>query len=88
MEKFSFVVLDPVGLHARPATVLVNAAGKHASEIKLTYNEKTINLKSIMGLLSIGVPTQASVEITAEGSDAKEAIEALSKVIKEQNIGE
>ncbi len=88
MEKFGFVVLDPVGLHARPATVLVNAAGKHASEIKLTYNEKTINLKSIMGLLSIGVPTQASVEISAEGADEKEAIEALRKVIQEQNIGE
>ena len=37
MEKFSFTVIDPVGLHARPATILVNQASKFASNVKLLY---------------------------------------------------
>ena len=62
MEKYSFVVADPVGLHARPATILVNQASKFASNIKLIYNGKEVNLKSIMGVMSLGVPTKAEVE--------------------------
>ena len=44
-EKLSFVVSDPVGLHARPATILVNQASKFTSNIKLVYNGKEVNLK-------------------------------------------
>ena len=62
-EKLSFVVSDPVGLHARPATILVNQASKFTSNIKLVYNGKEVNLKSIMGVMSLGVPTKATVEI-------------------------
>ena len=83
MEKYSFVVADPVGLHARPATILVNQASKFTSNIKLTYNGKEVNLKSIMGVMSLGVPTKASVEITAEGEDEKDAIASIEKVVKE-----
>ena len=71
-EKLSFVVSDPVGLHARPATILVNQASKFTSNIKLIYNGKEVNLKSIMGVMSLGVPTKATVEIVAEGEDEKE----------------
>ncbi|MFR5748553.1 MAG: HPr family phosphocarrier protein, partial [Thomasclavelia spiroformis] len=53
-EKLSFVVSDPVGLHARPATILVNQASKFTSDIKLVYNGKEVNLKSIMGVMSLG----------------------------------
>ena len=87
-EKLSFVVSDPVGLHARPATILVNQASKFTSNIKLVYNEKEVNLKSIMGVMSLGVPTKATVEIVAEGEDEKDVIESIAKVIKEQKVAE
>ncbi len=87
-EKLSFVVADPVGLHARPATILVNQASKFQSDIKLIYNGKEVNLKSIMGVMSLGVPTKASVEIVAEGPDEAEVIASISKVIKEQKVAE
>ncbi|WP_281678767.1 phosphocarrier protein HPr [Eggerthia catenaformis] len=88
MEKYSFVVADPVGLHARPATILVNQASKFASNIKLIYNGKEVNLKSIMGVMSLGVPTKAEVEITAEGEDEKDAITSIEKVVLEQKVAE
>lgn len=87
-EKLTFKVSDPVGLHARPATILVNAATKFTSNIKLVYNGKDVNLKSIMGVMSLGVPTKATVEIIAEGEDEKAVIEAISKVIVEQKVAE
>ena len=88
MEKLSFVLSDPVGLHARPATILVNQASKFSSNINLIYNGKSVNLKSIMGVMSLGVPTKATVEIEAEGEDEKDVIESIAKVIKEQKVAE
>ena len=85
MEK-KFTIIDPMGLHARPATVLVNTAGKFASEVTLDYNGKTVNLKSIMGVMSLGVPTNAEITIKAEGEDATEAIDALVQTLAEQNL--
>ena len=84
-EKLSFVVSDPVGLHARPATILVNQASKFTSNIN---NGKEVNLKSIMGVMSLGVPTKATVEIVAEGDDEKDVIASIAKVIKEQKVAE
>ena len=85
MEK-KFTIIDEMGLHARPATVLVNTAGKFASEVTLEYNGKTVNLKSIMGVMSLGVPHNAEVTIKAEGDDAADALDALVKTLAEQNL--
>ena len=87
MEKI-FTITDETGLHARPATVLVNTASKFGSEISLTYRDKKVNLKSIMGVMSLGVPTKATVEIEAEGEDEKDVIDSIAKVIKEQKVAE
>jgi len=86
--SLSFVVCDPVGLHARPATILVNKANHYESDMKIIYNGKEMNLKSIMGVMALGVPTQAEVIITADGNDEKEAIAQIRKAIKEQKVGE
>ena len=86
-KELSFVVSDPVGLHARPATILVNQASKFTSNIKLVYNDKEVNLKS-MGVMSLGVPTKATVTIVAEGDDEEDVIASIAKVIKEQKVAE
>ena len=54
MKEVSVLVVDPVGLHARPATVAVNAASKFKSDVKITFNGKSVNMKSIMGVMSLG----------------------------------
>ncbi|MCL1990684.1 MAG: phosphocarrier protein HPr [Defluviitaleaceae bacterium] len=85
MEK-KFTIIDEMGLHARPATVLVNTAGRFAAEIALNYNGKSVNLKSIMGVMSLGVPHNAEIVITAEGDDAAEALAALEASLTVQDL--
>ncbi|WP_440894875.1 phosphocarrier protein HPr [Amphibacillus sp. Q70] len=76
------------GVHARPATVLVNKAGSFSSDITLEYNGKSVNLKSIMGVMSLGIPMDAEIKIVADGADQEDAIKALDEVIKQEGLGE
>lgn len=88
MEKREFHVVAETGIHARPATLLVQAASKFNSDINLEYNGKSVNLKSIMGVMSLGVGQGADVTITADGDDAKEAIEAIADTMKKEGLAE
>ena len=85
MEKI-FKITDETGLHARPATVLVNTASKFNAEISLTYRDKKVNLKSIMGVMSLGVGQGADVVISAEGADADDAIAAISETMTKEGL--
>lgn len=86
MKEISVLVVDPVGLHARPATVAVNAASKFKSDVKVAYNGKTVNMKSIMGVMSLGIPTQSEITITCEGEDEEEAIKQIEDILKAQKV--
>ncbi len=86
MKDFNALVVDPVGLHARPATVAVNAASKFKSEIKLTYKGRSVNMKSIMGVMSLGIPTQSEITISAEGEDAEAAVATIEEVLRTQKV--
>ena len=88
MEKREFHLVAETGIHARPATLLVQAASKFNSDINLEYNGKSVNLKSIMGVMSLGVGQGADVTITADGDDAKEAIEAIADTMKKEGLAE
>ncbi len=83
-----FIITDPVGLHARPTTLLVNEASKFAAESKIIVDGKEANLKSIMGVMSLGIANGAEFAIETEGSDAEAAMEAIANVIAEAKIGE
>ncbi|MCI6089939.1 MAG: phosphocarrier protein HPr [Solobacterium sp.] len=86
MKEISVLVVDPVGLHARPATVAVNAASKFKSEVKVAYNGKTVNMKSIMGVMSLGIPTQSEITISCDGEDEEEAIKQIEDILKAQKV--
>ena len=88
MEKREFHIVAETGIHARPATLLVQASSKFNSDINLEYNGKSVNLKSIMGVMSLGVGQGADVTITADGDDAKEAIEAIADTMKKEGLAE
>ena len=87
MKEQTFKITADTGVHARPATLLVNRAGQFESEVEMSYNDKTVNLKSIMGVMSLGIPKGAEIKITADGSDEEEAIKGIEEVIKE-HLGE
>ncbi len=86
MREIKVIVVDPVGLHARPATVAVNAASKFKSEVNISYKERSINMKSIMGVMSLGIPTQSEITITCEGEDEDAAIQAIEDILKAQKV--
>lgn len=88
MEKREYHVKAETGIHARPATMLVQAASKYNSEITLEYQGKSVNLKSIMGVMSLGVGQGSDVTISAEGSDEAEAIEGIEETLKKEGIAE
>lgn len=82
-----FTVIDPVGLHARPATVIVTEAGKFASDLKIEVEGKEADLKSVMGVMALAIGTGQEFTVTAEGSDSSEAMEAVTKSIIATEIG-
>ncbi len=73
MAEKQFKVVAETGIHARPATLLVKAS-RFDSEIHLEYKGKKVNLKSIMGVMSLGVGQGADIMISAEGNDANDAL--------------
>src|SRR5699024_11587307 len=84
MEKKEFHVIAETGIHARPATLLVQAASKFNSDVTLEYNGKSVNLKSIMGVMSLGVGQNADVVMSADGADEAEAIAAIEETMKKE----
>ena len=88
MEKRDMKVTASEGVHARPATSLVQVAGKYEADINLEYNGKSVNMKSIMGVMSLGIPSGSEITFSAEGSDEKEAVEAIAQKAKEEGLGE
>ncbi|GAD16400.1 phosphocarrier protein HPr [Lentilactobacillus otakiensis] len=88
MEMSRFKVLAETGIMSRPATRLVMAAQNYASDVTLTYNGKTVNLKSIMGVMSLGIPQDSYVEIQANGEDEQEAMAGIVDYLKSEGVVE
>ncbi|WP_453997305.1 phosphocarrier protein HPr [Bacillus nitroreducens] len=88
MAEKTFKITSDSGIHARPATLLVQAAGQFNSDIQLEYNGKSVNLKSIMGVMSLGIGQGAEVKIVAEGADADAAIAKLTEIMDKEGLGE
>lgn len=82
MVTNKIVVESKTGLHARPATLLVKKASSFKSEIYIEYNGKRANVKSLIGVLSLGVVKGANIEVITEGIDEAEANEAIIELIK------
>ncbi|MBZ5749032.1 phosphocarrier protein HPr [Metabacillus rhizolycopersici] len=88
MAEKTFTIIEESGIHARPATLLVQAVSNFSSEINLEHNGKSVNLKSIMGVMSLGIAKGAEIKVIASGSDENEAIAAVTETITKQGLGE
>ncbi len=75
------VVQNQVGLHARPATFFIQRANEYKSSVWIEKDEKRVNAKSLLGVLSLGVTKGTSVTILAEGTDEEEAVGDLVNLI-------
>ncbi len=86
MTEVKVLVTDPVGLHARPATVAVNAASKCKCKVTISYNGRSVDMKSIMGVMSLGIPTQSEIVITTDGEGEEEALNSIIETLKAQKV--
>ena len=77
MKTFEYTIKDELGIHARPAGLLVKEAKKFESECTITKDGKTKKLTQLMMLMSLGVKQGETVTVTAEGADEDTAIEGL-----------
>ncbi len=88
MKSFIAIVSDEIGIHARPASVVISSASKFESDLQLitTKDNKQANLKSVMQVLSLAVRYEAEIKVTAEGSDEDEAIEHIKASMVKNGI--
>ena len=82
MIEGAVVVQNQLGIHARPAALLVQVAGRFQSEIYLSKGDvKRINAKSIMGVMMLAAEQGAEIVVETEGADEQEALEALTEML-------
>ena len=75
------VINNQVGLHARPATFFIQKANEFKSSIWVEKEERRVNAKSLLGVLSLGVVKGTAITMIADGSDEEEAIATLAELI-------
>ena len=85
MKEFSYTIKDELGIHARPAGLLVKEAAKFSSDVKLKKDDKEVDAKRIIGVMSLGTKQGETVTITANGDDEEQAITAI-KEFMENNL--
>ncbi|TMF43641.1 MAG: HPr family phosphocarrier protein [Chloroflexi bacterium] len=78
----SLVITNKVGLHARPARLLVQTAAQFQARISVQCGEKTANAKSILGVLKLGAARGDTLVLHAEGEDAEQAVETLTSLAR------
>ncbi len=81
MTTKEVVINNQVGLHARPATFFIQKANEFKSSIWVEKEERRVNAKSLLGVLSLGIVKGTAVTIIADGADEEDAIKTLSELI-------
>ncbi|MDU2681204.1 MAG: HPr family phosphocarrier protein [Clostridium sp.] len=82
MVSKEVVVNNGTGLHARPATLLVKKASSFKSDVSIEFNGKKANVKSLIGVLSLGVTKGAAITVLASGDDEALAVEEIAKLVE------
>ena len=76
------MVQNQVGLHARPATFFIQKANEFKSSIWVEKEERRVNAKSLLGVLSLGIVGGTTIRIIADGTDEETAVESLVKLVQ------
>ncbi len=85
MQKFNYVIKDEVGIHARPAGLLVKEAKKYESTIQIVKDSKSAVATKLMAVMGLGVKCGDTVEVVVEGADEAVAFEGI-KAFFESNL--
>ncbi len=84
MVNREVTINNQVGLHARPATFFIQKANEFKSVIWIEKEDRRVNAKSLLGVLSLGIVKGTTVNIIADGADENEAVETLTDLIDKE----
>ncbi|BAC44072.1 HPr family phosphocarrier protein [Malacoplasma penetrans] len=86
MKSINVTIIDPIGIHARPASMISSTAAKFQSSVTFKNGEKSANAKSVINLMALSAKQGNSIEIAVDGADEDAAIEAIKKVMEEEKL--
>lgn len=87
MAEKQVTIVNKLGMHLRAAAVFIETANKFKSQVYLRKEKRSVNAKSIMGLMTLGAACGSQITIVAEGPDEQEALAALARAV-ENRFGE
>ena len=82
MKSFEYTITDPVGIHARPAGVLVKEIKKYASTVTVNKGEKSVNALKLMALMGMGIKQGDTIRIDVDGADEENAVAEIEAFFK------
>jgi phosphotransferase system HPr (HPr) family protein len=80
MQEVRLEIINKLGLHARAAAKIVSVASRYDARITVSHNGKTVDAKSIMGLMMLGAARGTEVDVSAEGTDESAALQELQQL--------
>ena len=83
MKELRHMIHDPMGLHARPAGMLVKKLKEYTCAVTLTYGEKAVDAKKLFAIMGLAVKTGQEITLTFDGPDAEEAAAATEAFLQE-----
>ena len=86
MYDMNVVIKNQVGLHARPATFFIQKANEFKSSIWVEKDERRVNAKSLLGVLSLAIVGGTSIRIIADGVDEQQAVDGLVALVSEELV--
>ena len=82
MKSFEYTITDPVGIHARPAGILVKQIKAFASTVTIGKGEKSVDARKLMALMGMGIKQGDTITVTVEGADEETAAAAIEEFLK------
>ena len=82
MQSFTYTITEPVGIHARPAGLLVKEIKNYQSTVTVTKGDKSVNALKLMALMGMGIKCGDTVTVTVEGSDEDTTAPALKQFLE------
>lgn len=82
MIEKTLTIMNKKGIHARPASQIVQIASQFVARIHITNNQNEVNAKSIIGILTLGIPYKEKITLKIDGEDEKQALIALTELFE------
>lgn len=82
MKTFEYTIQDPIGIHARPAGLLVKEVKKFTSTVTIVKGEKSVNALKLMAIMGLGIKQGETIKITVEGEDEEKAASEIEAFFK------